>query len=90
MPNFLIPSLLLPLFMNLLVIPCPCGGSDYYVKPSDDSVESECPSSVQHYMTLNEYANTQDFEDDVTLLFLAGIHYLTTNLTLSHLNETII
>ena len=83
MSDFLIPSLLLSLFMNLLVVPCPCGGSDYYIKPS---VESECPSTDKPCKTLDEYANnSQELKGDVAMLFLTGVHNLTTNLSLSHL-----
>ena len=72
-------------FVGILVIQCPCKGSDYYVKPL---ALSECPSGIQKCKTLDDYAvNTQGFNGDVIMLFLAGWHYLSKNLTLSHLNS---
>ena len=80
------PSLLVLLFIGLLaILPHPCTGSDYYVKPA---VESKCPSDGQPCKTLDEYANnTQDFNGDVRLLFLTGIHSLSKNLTFSQVDS---
>ena len=48
----------------------------YYVKPS---AHSECPDKDRPCKTLDEYANsTQDLGDHVVLLFLEGVHELTT------------
>ena len=49
----------------------------YYIKPS---AESECPDKDRPCKTLDEYANsTQDLQgDNVVLLFLEGVHELTT------------
>ena len=65
---------------------------NYYVKPS---LESKCPPGPwpwhdQPCKTLNEYANnTEDFKinGDIRLLFLAGTHNLTTNLSFSQLRS---
>ena len=79
---------ILLIFVTLLsltiMLPCPCAGKDYYVKPS---TESGCPDDDQLYCkTLDEYANnTKDLNGDVTLLFMAGVHNLTTELVLANL-----
>ena len=53
-----------------------CAEEKYYVKPS---AESECPDIDRPCKTLDEYANsTQDLGDHVVLLFLEGVHELTT------------
>ena len=53
-----------------------CAEEKYYVKPS---AESECPDKDRPCKTLDEYANsTQDLGDNVVLLFLEGVHKLTT------------
>lgn len=83
MSHFLITPLLFFFFVGLFVIPHPCRGSDYYVKPSMESVSSWWPT----LKTLDEYANnTQELEGDVRMLFLAGVHNFTTDLTLSRLD----
>ena len=76
-------SLFASLIVGVIVIfPRPCiGVKEYYVKPSETSV---CPDSELPCKTLNEYADdtNQDLNGDVRMLFLAGVHNLTTNLTL--------
>ena len=55
-------------------------GTDFYVKPA---LAQDCPLGDQPCKTLDEYAeNSQNFSGDVRLLFLPGIHKLTTNLQL--------
>ena len=80
------PSMLILLPVALLaLLSHPCIGSDYYVKPSE---ESKCPSDAQPCKTLDEYANnTQDFEGDIRLLFLAGVHGLSKNITFSRVGS---
>ena len=80
-----------PLLLFLLIagplslLPHPCTCSDYYVKPTE---ESECPSDSQPCKTLDDYANnTQNFIGDIRLLFLAGVHSLSKNITLSRVGE---
>ena len=54
------------------------------------STESGCPENVPqlHCKTLDEYAsNTDDFNGDVTFLFIAGVHNLTTELDLTSLTS---
>ena len=54
------------------------------------STESGCPENVPplHCKTLDEYAhNTDDLNGDVTFLFIAGVHNLTTELDLTSLTS---
>ena len=83
---FCTPSLLALLSIGLFaILPCPCTGSDYYVKPTG---ESKCHSDGRPCKTLEEYANdTQDFNGDIRLLFLAGVHSLSKNLTFSQVDS---
>ena len=65
---------------------CYSNSVDYYVKPF---LESKCPSGDQLCKTLDEYAkSTEDFQEgDIRLLFLAGIHNLTSNLNFRQLHS---
>ena len=84
------PSLFaVSLAVGLLVLPYPCISSgDYavYVKPFQGTT---CPGNDSvPCKTLDEYANNAgDLDGNVTMLFLAGVHKLTTNLTLDNLTS---
>lgn len=79
------PLLLLLAFGLILILLCPrISGTDYYVKPTN---ESDCPVSANLCKTLDEYAKSaQHLKGEVTMLFLGGVHNLTLSLNLSDLS----
>ena len=85
-PTSILPALGLILIL-LLLCPHRISGTDYYVRPTN---ESDCPSTTSADLcrTLDEYAKSaQELKGEVTMLFLGGVHYLTLDLKLSNLNS---